>query len=461
MRAWLTLALVLNLVVLALNALRRDVLASALLIGTFTVVMAVVGALEPVTALHEPFLVLNVLASWFVFPRRLRWAPRIATALTALVLFWMVWFVRTHPRPAQLPGFDVDGIALGNLLIVLIGTVFYCTRALTEVDVVNEELRKERARSEALLQREVAHQVAERSRDLGRALTSAEPGSVALAPSSRFAERYKVIRPLGAGAMGAVYEVERVTDGQRYALKLMTTTLSREHAARFAREAEIGARVHHPHVVPIVDLGVAHDGAPYLVMELAAGGTLDGARDRFGDPAWALPLLADIADGLTALHAAAVVHRDLKPANVLLDARGRAKVADFGIARFASEGPVDAQAATLAAAGSPQALTGTGAWVGTPLYMPPESARGAQDVGAPGDVFTFGIVAHELLTGTSPYPTPPVLLASASQPLPAVSAITDARVPREVATLIVACLEEQPAARPLMADVAKTLRQRA
>ena len=194
------------------------------MIGTFTIVMAVVGAYEPVAALREPFLILNVLASWFVFPRHLRWAPRVATVLTTIVMFWMVWFVRTQPRPEQMPGFDLDGIAVGNLLIALIATVFYCTRALSEADLVNEELRKERARSEALLKREVAHQVAERSRDLGRALSTADSSAAALAPSSRFAERYKVIRPLGEGAMGSVYEVERVMDGQRYALKLMTTS---------------------------------------------------------------------------------------------------------------------------------------------------------------------------------------------------------------------------------------------
>ena len=111
-----------------------------------------------------------------------------------------------------------------------------------------------------------------------------------------------IVRALGEGGMGAVYEVVRATDGETFALEVVTGGVSRAGAIRFAREAEIGARVRHPNLVSIVDVGLGDSGAPFLVMELVRGDALEERRDRFGDAAWAMPLLRQIARGLATLH---------------------------------------------------------------------------------------------------------------------------------------------------------------
>ncbi len=154
--------------------------------------------------------------------------------------------------------------------------------------------------------------------------------------------RYRVLRPLGEGGMGTVYEVTRIADGRRLALKL-AREVDGESLARLAREAQTASTVSHPNVVGIVDVDVAPSGFLYLVMELVEGTSLYEHRPRFGDPVWAVPVLRQIADGLAALHRAGVVHRDLKPGNVLVTpavaaeggvhGRGpQVKISDFGIA---------------------------------------------------------------------------------------------------------------------------------
>src|SRR6185503_13897673 len=106
------------------------------------------------------------------------------------------------------------------------------------------------------------------------------------------------LRKLGSGAMGAVYEVERSTDDARFALKVMTSASTPELAARFAREAEVAAKVSHENVVSIADVDVLDSGLPYLVMELVAGDNLEDQRARWGEQSWALGILAQVASGL-------------------------------------------------------------------------------------------------------------------------------------------------------------------
>ena len=196
-------------------------------------------------------------------------------------------------------------------------------RAAAELETLNEELRR---------------QIAERSREIAELLgRTAYHGLEDVAPGTIFDGRYRVVRALGAGGMGAVHEVERQSDGRRFALKVLAAGGSPSMAARFAREAEIAAKLRHPHLVTIVDFGVSSSSTMFLVMELVEGHSIEAERQRFGDASWALPLLAQIADGLEELHARSIVHRDLKPANVLLQVARRdtplARIADFGLSR--------------------------------------------------------------------------------------------------------------------------------
>ena len=177
-------------------------------------------------------------------------------------------------------------------------------------------------------------------------------------------------------------------------------------------------------------------------------------RERFGDKTWALPILRQIAAGLAELHAHGIVHRDLKPANVLLaegpDGHGAiAKISDFGISRLGASGDRgDARSGEKddASAAAPTTdLTQTGALLGTPLYMAPEAwVEPARHPSA--DIFSFGILAHESLSGRPPFAAPPILLTRSGKPLPdppPLDAVSD-----HVASMVLACLRKEPGSRP-------------
>jgi serine/threonine protein kinase len=218
---------------------------------------------------------------------------------------------------------------------------------------------------------------------------------------------------------------------------------------------------------------VAGSGPPFARVIAGTGAVVVSATvllNRFGMPfaasAWLLAsstaimvlvgLLEPEAAELLALHDADVVHRDLKPANVLLagtEGALVAKISDFGISRFGPPtlgGPIDPKAATLEASASPVTshLTSTGAMLGTPLYMAPEAARGGRSIEASADVFAFGILAYEAITGRFPFAMPPVLLALAGQALPLVAPMGAVGIEGGVRDCVLACLSEDAAARP-------------
>jgi hypothetical protein len=398
---------------------------------------------------------------------------RFKTALIASLTYVVGYFGLALSYPFRAIAVDVTSVLMVWPIVMVVvylveksGRERFMQRLTIEeqrsqLEAQQSALAEERAKSERLLKLELGHQVAERSRDLGAALARIDKAIVVGAPrpGERFDTRYRVVRELGAGGMGAVFEVERVTDAQRLALKVVTGQVSGQSAARFAREAEIGAKVHHPNLVSIVDVGISDGGAPFLVMELVHGRSLEGHRSDFGDHEWALPILGQIAEGLCALHDARVVHRDLKPANVLLatdgDAR-RVKISDFGISRVGiADGAVDAEGATEEAAPKKQAdLTGTGAMLGTPLYMAPEAARGGRAVGAAADMFAFGILAYEMLTARAPFTMPPILLAMTGQQVPIPST---GSLPVQLGELVLACLASDPTKRPSARDARNAL----
>jgi HAMP domain-containing protein len=297
---------------------------------------------------------------------------------------------------------------------------------LAEVRALNEELRQ---------------QVAARSRELAEVLAHALPA--ALAVGDVVNQRYRVAGLLGRGGMGTVYAVERIHDGRRLALKVMQTT-TRESIARFAREAQIAAALDHENLVAIVDVGTDR-GLVYMTMELVAGGNLENWRDRFGDCVWAREVLRQLATALEVLHARGVVHRDLKPANVLMAGDGErilVKVTDFGIALQET----DPFARTMVVrAAHWERLTATGAMLGTLPYMAPELADGAHYVSPAADIFSFGLIAHELLAGRPAFEVPPVLIARGGLPMPRALPSTIAAT---LAAVIASCLEMEPARRP-------------
>ncbi len=386
----------------------------------------------------------------------------------ALLAFaWVQIALVSVPDLAWLTGL---GVIAGGFEGIGVGTTVY---AVCQTLVLGRDHIRSLRNAEAQLREveqlnaDLRHQIVARSRQLTDALAQAE-GTVApaaLEVNDVFDERYRVVRPLGRGGMGAVYEVVRTRDGKRFALKVVTAAISARHAARFAREAEIGARIHHDNLVSIVDVGISAGAAPFLVMELASGGSMEEQRARFGDADWALPVLRQIAAGLAELHAQGIVHRDLKPGNVLLvQGHGEsdviAKISDFGISRFGAlddTADVDAQGETVAASSgeeSPRTLTQTGALMGTPLYMPPEALlEPAKHASA--DMFSFGILAYEALTGRAPFPVPPVILARGGHPLPAPSPLDGIDAP--VAAMVLACLRAAPAERPRAKDVAEAI----
>lgn len=376
-------------------------------------------------------------------------------AFAAPDLFWglgLPWHFELNTAPI---GLLLFAAALGSIV-----ELEYETRE-AELEARIRELEGKQREIHGL-SGELRHQIGQRSRDLGRALLRGGAlGSVGVArlEPGRALGRYRVVRELGAGAMGAVYQVERQSDGRALALKVMSAAAGPALAARFAREAEIAARVQHPNVVAISDFDVLPSGLPFLVMELVRGGSLEDQRRRFGDVPWALAALSELAAGLEALHQAGVVHRDLKPSNVLIDEDGRVKVADFGIAReqattldatqavgATSEEP--AHAAT-AAADRPLAarLTHTGALIGTPLYMAPELGAGGVATTS-SDVFAFGLIARELLGAGHPFPKPVVLLAMAGAPLPSPPPLAVAGLSEELVALLDAAIAVEPERRP-------------
>ncbi len=252
--------------------------------------------------------------------------------------------------------------------------------------------------------------------------------------------RYKILRTLGAGGMGGVYEAEHELIGKKVALKCLHKeyTRDRDLVERFKREARAATAIGNEHIVDVTDMGDLPDGAPFLVMEYLAGTTLSGLMEDLG--AMRIPRAVHIArqvcDALGAAHEKGIVHRDLKPENVFLTRRGQdpdfVKVLDFGISKIHSGDRKD------------RGLTRTGMAIGTPTYMSPEQAQGLRDVDARTDVWAMGVILYEMLTGHRPFEADsyPMLLMRivGSEPDPVTKWRKD--VPDALSALVMKCLEK-------------------
>ncbi|MES1240735.1 MAG: protein kinase [Acidobacteriota bacterium] len=260
---------------------------------------------------------------------------------------------------------------------------------------------------------------------------------------------YRVIRRLGAGGMGEVFLAHDPRLDRPVAIKRIRGGGDPARRARFLREARLTAALRHPAIVQVFDL-VSEGGDDHIVMEHVAGPTL---RERLREegplrPAQALPIAIAIADGLACAHRHGVVHRDLKSENVLLAPGGQPRIADFGIARRPSS------------PGENDTLTDADAVLGTYRVMSPEQARG-EPTDARSDLFAFGVLLYEMLTGQSPFLADNGLatLQRVLHHRPPPASEVDPGIPAELSELIDHLLEKQPLLRPRDAEeVAQRLR---
>jgi hypothetical protein len=268
------------------------------------------------------------------------------------------------------------------------------------------------------------------------AATLPPPSSMprAAAPKSAAIPGYEILSELGRGGMGVVYRARQIQLNRAVALKMI---LAGNHAgeqdlARFRVEAEAVARFQHPNIVQIYEVG-EQNGLPFFSFELVEGGSLADKLDGTPWPArQAAQLIATLAQAVHAAHELRVVHRDLKPANILLTTAGVPKITDFGLAK------------RLDVAGS---QTKSGAIVGTPSYMAPEQAGNkSKSIGPAADIYSLGAILYELLTGRPPFraatPLDTVLQLVCEEPVPPRS--LHRKVPRDLETVCLKCLEKEP-----------------
>lgn len=210
--------------------------------------------------------------------------------------------------------------------------------------------------------------------------------------------KYKIIRLIGRGGMGTVYEAEHVILNRRVAIKVLLPMYSSKTSAvkRFIREAQAASAIEHPNIVQVLDFSKEAEGTVYMVMELLKGGSLKSVLDQRG----ILPIPQAVAiaiqtlSALEAAHVKGIIHRDLKPENIYLsDSSGAevVKIVDFGVAKFKE------------LAGGGINLTRTGSVPGTPNYLAPELAKGGKEIDERIDIWAIGVVLYEMLTGTVPF----------------------------------------------------------
>jgi eukaryotic-like serine/threonine-protein kinase len=277
---------------------------------------------------------------------------------------------------------------------------------------------------------------------------------MALVPGTRFGP-YEIQSLLGAGGMGEVYRARDTRLQRTVAIKVLPAHLSSDPDlhARFEQEAKSISRLQHPNICVVHDIG-SQDGVDFMVMEYVAGQTLDKLVPSSGMATdQAIRSAIQIAEALACAHAAGIVHRDLKPSNIMVEESGLVKVLDFGLAKLAA--PASAEDATMATM-----ATTPGMIVGTVAYMSPEQVEG-KPLGARSDVFSFGSVFYEMLTGRRAFEgqSSAALLSAVTRDDPKPLTEVKREVPPEVRRIVARCLKKDPAARYASgAEVAQELK---
>jgi WD40 repeat protein len=246
---------------------------------------------------------------------------------------------------------------------------------------------------------------------------------------------YAIERELGRGGMGVVYLARSVALQRPCALKMILSGVHSGDAEveRFRTEAQAIARLQHPGIVQVFEVG-EYDGRPFMALEFCGGGSLD-AKLAEGPlkPREAALLVKALAEAVQAAHEANVLHRDLKPANVLLTEKGEPKVTDFGLAKKLDE----------------QGATRTGSVMGTPSYMPPEQAEGKKDVGPAADVYALGAILYECLASRPPFKAATaldtILQVVSEEPVPLRR--LNRQAPADLETIAHKCLQKDPSKR--------------
>lgn len=258
--------------------------------------------------------------------------------------------------------------------------------------------------------------------------------------------KYKIIRVIGRGGMGVVYEAHHLLLAQSVALKVVLPEIAGhpEIVARFMSEARNSAKIESDHVARVMDVGKLENGIPFMVMELLTGQDLDAILTSEGalDATRVVDLMLETLDGVASAHALGIIHRDLKPGNLFVSRKGsrltRVKVLDFGISK-------NLGAAQFAGSH----VTSTSSIVGSPAYMSPEQLRGSKQIDARADIWSLGVIAYQLVTGVLPYESDNVgaLFAAILETEPLRPRQLKPDMPEALDIAIMKCLQKKPADR--------------